>query len=116
MSAPSEDGQSVDAEPTDIIWMDDRNLLQICEEIEGNLVANDPQLFQCRGAIVWRSPHGVVKADAAFLRVRAMRIATFMKIDRRTQRAELVDPPLKCFTALLRKGEWKFLHLDESAR
>ena len=35
-----------------------------------------------------------------------------MNVDRRTHRIEQVDPPLKYFIALLRKGEWKFSHLD----
>ena len=55
MSAPSQDRQTPGVQATGIIWMNDRNLLQICEDIEDVLVANDPELFQCRGAIVWRS-------------------------------------------------------------
>jgi len=116
MSSPADDDGTPDLQLDRVIIVGESNLLEICERIEAAFVANDAELLQDRGTILWKSPHGLVKADAALLRLRAMRIATFMKVNRRIRRLEILDPELKYFTALLRKGEWKFPHLDESAR
>jgi hypothetical protein len=82
------------------------------EEIEALLAERDTQICQNNGAIYVNLAGGRVRATAALLRTRAMRLANFYKVGPPRFECKLCDPPLKYFQALLHKGEWKFPTLD----
>jgi hypothetical protein len=111
--------EDLELPPGKIILFAGGNLLRIADQIEEALVAGDKELFQKKGAIQWKSPNGIVKANATLLRVRAMRVVEFVQYKAGTRPflgryyPVEVDPPIKYFTALLAKGVWAFPELDE---
>ena len=83
-------------------------LAQTVDRIEEVLLERDAGLFQHNGAIYWRPAEGPPrKATAQLLRLKTAQVAEFLRPARRSG-YEGIDPPLKYFEALLRKGEWKF--------
>ena len=88
------------------IWLMPGFLEWVCDQIEEVLAARDPQVRQRAGRLCVLTPDGPIRADAHLLRLRAMRVAFFINAQNR-----LVDPPLKYFAALLRKGTWRFPQL-----
>ena len=97
-----------------VLW--DGAMLETCDEIEAGLVAHDGEIFQSNGCLYWKPAHGPpVKANAALLRVRAMRVARFTRWSFKLSFFVPVDPPLKYFQALLHKGEWRFPTLDHGS-
>ena len=97
------------------IWLFDGNLDAIVQGIEDALVAHDPEIFQRDGALYWLGASGPAKADAHLLRLRAMRIASFLGRRSKNGWKQEVDPPLKYFLALLRKRDWKFPLLGQAS-
>jgi hypothetical protein len=91
------------------IYLCDGDLPEKVDEIEAVLVERDPLICQRDGVLYVDLPGGPARANAALLRIRTMRVAHFYKLDL-TRRVYIkpVDPPLRYFGALLRKGEWKF--------
>jgi hypothetical protein len=98
------------------IFTADGDLLEIVDQIEAALVAGDKELFQKNGAIYWKGPNGIVKANATVLRMRAMQFAVFSALrgGKYGPRLVHVDVPTKYLTALLAKGKWAFPELDET--
>ncbi len=94
----------------------DGELIEAVDAIEAILVERDPQVCQRHGMLYVRLAGGTVRASAALLRVRAMRVARFVKLNPRRKSMDYADPPLKLFNALLRKGEWRFPTLDDDPR
>jgi hypothetical protein len=94
------------------IWIMPGVLESICDQIEAVLAALDSEVRQHDGRLYVLTPDGPVRADAHLLRLRAMRVAFF--IDAAKNR--LVDPPLKYFAALVRKGTWRFPQLSDDLK
>jgi hypothetical protein len=88
-------------------------LLSICDQIEAVLVERDPELFQHKGALFWKSPNGPVEVDATILRLRAMRVARFWKMTTSRRGFVEVDLPIRYCRALLAKRKWNFPMLDD---
>jgi hypothetical protein len=91
------------------IYLFDGDLPETVDAIEAVLVERDPQICQRDGVLYVELPGGPIRANAALLRIRTMRVVHFYKLDL-TRRVYIkpVDPALRYFEALLRKAEWKF--------
>ena len=91
----------------DCIWIVPGAFATICDKIEEVLARRDPELRQNAGNLYLLTPSGPIRIDARHLQLRASNVAEFYD----HARDDLVDPPLKYFSALLRKGVWSFPQL-----
>jgi hypothetical protein len=99
--------------PDDLqIWLMPGLLESICDKIEEVLTKRDPQVRQEAGRLYVLTPDGPLRADPHLLRLRAMRVAFFID----AAKNKLVDPPLKYFDALVRKGTWRFPQLSDDLK
>jgi hypothetical protein len=96
------------------ILLTEGSLDVIVGQIEAALVAHDKAIRQHQGALYLKTPEGLREATAELLRLRAMQAVGFYRY--RKGNSEDVDPPLKYFTALLRKGTWGFPQLDATRK
>ena len=92
----------------DCIWIVPGAFATICDKIEEVLARRDPDLRQNAGNLYLLTPSGPIRIDARRLQLRASSVADFYDL----ARDDLVDPPLKYFSALLRKGVWSFPQLE----
>lgn len=93
------------------IYLRGGDLPIVVNTIESLLTAHDPHIRQHQSRLYDISTGRPVRMTSALLRLRTMQLAQFYKQRGRRRHFWPLDPPLKYFDALLRKGDWAFPQL-----